>query len=49
MTDKITSMQVHESTLRKLHEIKDYKESFEDVVLRLLLEYIPIFERAFVK
>ena len=36
MEDKITSMQVHESTLRLLHEKKGYKETYEDVILKLL-------------
>lgn len=36
MKDRITSMQIHESTLKKLHEQKRFQESYEDVVLRLL-------------
>ena len=39
MTDKITTMQVHESTLRLLHEHKGFKQSYEDVVLMLLQNY----------
>lgn len=36
MTDKITTMKVHESTLKLLHEHKGYKQTYEDVVLMLL-------------
>ena len=39
MTDKITSMQIHESTLELLHEHKGRKQSYEDVVLMLLQNY----------
>lgn len=39
MTDKITTMQIHESTLRLLHELKGFKQSYEDVVLMLLQNY----------
>ena len=39
MTDKITSMQIHESTLDKLHDLKGRGQSYEDVVLMLLQVY----------
>ena len=38
MTDKITTMQIHESTLKLLFQKKSFGETYEDVVLRLLQE-----------
>ena len=39
MTRKITSMQISEETLDKLHDLKGRGQSYEDVVLMLLQVY----------
>ena len=36
MSDKITTMQLHESTLKLLYEQKSFGETYEDVLLKLL-------------
>ena len=39
MTDKKTSMQIHDSTLNELHKFKGRNETYEDVIRMLLQEY----------
>lgn len=39
MTDKKTSMQIHESTLEVLHTLKKRQDSYEDVIRMLLQNY----------
>ncbi len=39
MTDRKTSMQIHESTLDALHKLKGRNDTFEDVVRMLLQAY----------
>lgn len=39
MTRKITSMQISEETLDKLHDLKNRGDSYEDVILMLLQNY----------
>lgn len=39
MSKKITSMQISEETLDKLHSLKNRGDSYEDVILMLLQHY----------
>ena len=39
MTDKLTSMQIHESTIEVLHNLKNRGDSYEDVIRLLLHNY----------
>ena len=39
MTDKRTTMQIHESTLNELHKFKGRGQSYEDVIRMLLQNY----------
>lgn len=39
MTDKKTSMQIHESTLNALFQLKGRNDTFEDVIRMLLQAY----------